>query len=589
MSNFFRLKNGRIVVSAEAPGGIYNSTQLKKIADLCAQDLAIVKATEDQRISLFVKEDDLDSVQLVLDAAGLRLRHYQDGIHQAVACIGEMCAHSEQDAVASAIAITEACAVKQCDKSLKIGVNGCSRCCVPSHSLDIDILGESGGYRLSLGGKNTHMPELAAFMAEHIPAEELAELVGKVIDLYNEKKQDDETLHDVLDRCGTSEFAEILAPYSQDAACFDSLDFDAKLSDEANDTQTATEEDYMGEPVDDDLDFDFSDSLNEDAPDVGEISPSEHLQKASSEDNRIDLEEDLSPSLMHNNESLDVNTEDFNQETSEESEQALNQSDHQDSEVSSAEITEELDDDLTASEDSESLTPIDLETQENEIDSEVVMSHVSDTELDENNASAEDIDNLDDELLDNEETAEFEEESELDAIDQDDDVAEIDELEGAEALKLDDESEQEHFEAELNESIDREVEINESSADDVSNDAEREKAVSAMSDSSLEEDRSEKRQTSVSVSSLAKGTKRSNVSSMFKVSGFGFNSNGDFHLSFVSGAFIDIDVSSLDDGEQREISLGNQSFTLTKGGEGLTVEVDGLKFFCPFESMLSAS
>ena len=587
MSNFFRLKNGRIVVAAEAPGGIYNSTQLKKIADLCAQDLAIVKTTEDQRISLFVKEEDLDAVQLVLDAAGLSLRHYQDGIHQAVACIGEMCAHSEQDAVASAVAITEACAGKQCDKPLKIGINGCSKCCVPSHSLDIDILGESGGYRLSLGGKNAHIPELAAFMAEHIPAGELADLVGKVIDLYNEKKQEDETLHDVLDRCGTSDFADILAPYSQDAACFDSLDFEAQLPDDSNDTQKPTEEVDMAEPVDDDLDFDFSESLNEDVPDVGEISPSEHLQASSTDDSRIDLEDDLSPSSMHDSESLDVTAADVSQEADEESEKASGQAELNDSEDSYDEKIEAVNEDSVASEDSESLAALNLENRENEIDSEVVMSHVSDTESDENIELSEDIDKLEDDLVDNEEAVDVEADGELDAIEQDGDNEEMSEIEDTEALELDDDSEQEHFEAELNESIDREVEINESSADYVSNDTEREKAVSAVSDSAPDDDVPEIGQSSAS--SVGYKNKPSNVASMFRVSGFGFNPNGDFHLSFVSGAFIDIDVSSLDNGEQREISLGNQSFAVTKGVDGLTVEVDGLKFFCPFESMQSAS
>ena len=59
MSELFKLKNGTVLVSTEAPGGIYNSAQLKKIAELCSKELAIVKATEDQRLALFVKEAEL--------------------------------------------------------------------------------------------------------------------------------------------------------------------------------------------------------------------------------------------------------------------------------------------------------------------------------------------------------------------------------------------------------------------------------------------------------------------------------------------------------------------------------------------------
>ncbi len=37
MSQLFRLKNGTVLLSTEAPGGIYNSGQLKKIAELCSK------------------------------------------------------------------------------------------------------------------------------------------------------------------------------------------------------------------------------------------------------------------------------------------------------------------------------------------------------------------------------------------------------------------------------------------------------------------------------------------------------------------------------------------------------------------------
>lgn len=591
MSNFFRLKNDRIVVSAEAPAGIYNSTQLKKIADLCAQDLAIVKATEDQRISLFVKEEDLDSVQLVLDAAGLSLRHYQDGIHQAVACIGEMCPHSEQDAVAAAIAVTEACAGKQCDKSIKIGINGCSKGCVPSHSFDIDILGEGEGYRLSLGGKNSHMPELAAFMAEHIPENELADLVGKVIDLYNDKKEGDESLHDLLDRCGTSEFASVLAPYSQDAACFDSLNIESQLPADEIDTQKTTEESNMAEPVDEDLDFDFSDSLNGN-PDVGEISPIQHLQKSSAEESRVDLVNDLSPTFIPENESMEISSSDSIDESDIENPQAAEQSSVslKEEEEPSDELMEPLAGQKDESEDPESQNFENSNIQQNETNSEVVMADTPETKLEENIESIEEVDNVGDETIENDQVTESasEADDEVVAIDQGhDDEVEMSAITEGDALEIDDESNQEDFEEEFNESVEREVEINDSSLDYDRNDAEIDKAVSAMSDSHDEPENTSTKHPSVTT--LERNKSHSNVSSMFKVSGFGFNDNGDFHLSFASGAFIDIDVSSLDNGEQREISLGTQSFAVTKGNDGLTVEIDGLKLFCPFESIQSAS
>ena len=62
MSKPFKLKNGTVLLSTEAPGGIYNSTQLEKIAQLCKKESAIVKVTEDQRLALFVKESELQNI-----------------------------------------------------------------------------------------------------------------------------------------------------------------------------------------------------------------------------------------------------------------------------------------------------------------------------------------------------------------------------------------------------------------------------------------------------------------------------------------------------------------------------------------------
>lgn len=218
MSELFKLKNGTVLVSTEAPGGIYNSAQLKKIADLCSKELAIVKATEDQRLALFVKESELDHVVSELKATGLGFRNYQEGVHQPVSCLGELCESHEQPALTTAMDLTKLIAHINLSSSLKIGINGCARCCTPCHTLDISVVGESGGYRVSLGGKTSQFPELASFFAEAVPAKELPRLLASIVQLYKDKAEPGESLNEVLDRCGSDEFVTALAPYSQDAA-----------------------------------------------------------------------------------------------------------------------------------------------------------------------------------------------------------------------------------------------------------------------------------------------------------------------------------------------------------------------------------
>jgi dissimilatory sulfite reductase (desulfoviridin) alpha/beta subunit len=264
MSTSFKLRNGTVLLSTEAPGGIYNTAQLAKIAALCDADAAIVKATEDQRLALFVPEAKARETADALKTVGLGVRHYQDGLHQPVACIGALCNESLQDALGAAMDVTRELSRITLGTSLRIGINGCARACVPTHTLDISIIGETNGYRISLGGKNTQIPEMASFMAEGVPAAKLPKLLQMVVSVYKDLAQKDETLQDVMERCGSTKFIEALAPYSQDAHQEDpfagvsgneTTDEDIKIDD-------LPDSGAMDEPQ---VDFAFAEELSADA------------------------------------------------------------------------------------------------------------------------------------------------------------------------------------------------------------------------------------------------------------------------------------------------------------------------------------
>lgn len=252
MGKAFKLRNGMLLVSTEAPGGIYNSAQLAAIAALAESDAAIVKATEDQRLALLVKPNKINEVATELRAVGLGLRHYQDGLHQPSACIGKYCPEYAQDALASAMDLSQALAAVELDTPLRIGVNGCGRCCVPTHTLDISVVGEGHGYRISLGGKNSQIPEMATFMAEGVPAEELPKLITKVVEVYKDVAHKDETLQETMERFGSGAFINALAPYSMDAAVSDTdTGTSAKLEDPFHGLDTAAGSSSVGPMVED--------------------------------------------------------------------------------------------------------------------------------------------------------------------------------------------------------------------------------------------------------------------------------------------------------------------------------------------------
>lgn len=299
MSQLFKLKNGTVLLSTEAPGGVYNSGQLKKIAELCSKELAVVKATEDQRLALFVKESEVEKVVAQLQTMGLGVRNYQAGLHQPIACLGELCEQHEQPALASAMDLTKAIAEIQLNAPLKIGINGCARCCTPCHTFDISILGEPSGYRISLAGKNSQFPELSSFFAEGVPPKELPRLIKKVIELFQKLAEPGETLHSVLERSGVEEFVAALAPYSQDAAHrddpFASPAADAGLMAAAT-ADEGEELDVEAEvaPADEDFSLDDDFSLEAETPDdsLSLDAPAEASAPMEEEELSFDLEDE---------------------------------------------------------------------------------------------------------------------------------------------------------------------------------------------------------------------------------------------------------------------------------------------------------
>ena len=158
MSGAFKLKNGSLLLSAEAPGGMYNHSQLKKIAEICEKGSGVVKATEDQRLALFVEEDQLEQVKEELKSCGLWARGYQQGLHMPITCVGELWPEQQQDSMGTTLELSALLADIELDNPLKIGINGSVECLIPTHTLDVSIIGDTNGYKVYLGGKNSLIP-----------------------------------------------------------------------------------------------------------------------------------------------------------------------------------------------------------------------------------------------------------------------------------------------------------------------------------------------------------------------------------------------------------------------------------------------
>ncbi len=667
MSALFKLKNGTNFLLTEAPGGIYNSAQLKKIAELCEDDLAIVKATEDQRLGLFVIDDNITHVTQTLSEIGLGVRHYRDGLHQAVACLGELCQDHEQDALGTAMDLAQKLEDLQSQSPLRIGINGCFQCCTPCHTLDISLVGDSSGYRISLGGKSSQVPEFAAFMAEHVPTELVGDLLKKVVQLFNDKAAEGETLHDVIERCGVAEFVACLAPYSQDAHSGDDVFHEAAESD--NDVSRPLEADESHNESEDVGDADDLDLLSEDdLDDLGDLDEDqldgEHYlseddsESIESQSNMLDPDElessegddlgdniTLSESDLDNMDELEIATDSLEDEgdtlsiTDESNSGNSLDIDEADLELDDIDVDPEESDSASAhATDSQALDEdIAMETLSAEEDAEIeevsIELPVENEELDEINLDFGDqkqIEHSSDEDLElelDEDVSEFTSENPIHSSDEElppeDESA--DEIFGADQqvppdVQDDDQSihedefaevDEEYVESKIIADIDKEAEILATSEID-DNHEHREHTLELLNEDEIEEEIEidedidadfsdydssldiDDTTLEQNVPELASEQDKpgSNLSQsvaskvQFIFSGVSV-SEGTIHLSFDSGAFIDIDINSFT--EKKSFNLGGQVCTLLRAEKGVHVEVDGMKLFYPLEKLSVAS
>jgi uncharacterized protein YjbI with pentapeptide repeats len=216
----FLLKNESYFLLAEAVGGVYNADQLKVIASISESESAFIKVTEDHAVGLMVARDMLPAVQESLRQAGLIPRLFRGpGKPMPRACLGELCPHCEQDALGDSITLSNelAEAFPNGAPPLRIALNGCHQNCLASGTDDIHLVGEAEGYKLSIGGKGAELPQLGQFLDDNIEPAALGGALATIIQTFLDNRADQESLHDFIERCGTSVFSQSEAPEAPEA------------------------------------------------------------------------------------------------------------------------------------------------------------------------------------------------------------------------------------------------------------------------------------------------------------------------------------------------------------------------------------
>ena len=181
-------KNGTYSVVPRMWGGVTNSSELRRIADVVDKyKIPMVKVTGGQRIDLLgVKKDDLPSVWRDLDMpSGLA---YAKALRTVKTCVGsEWCRFGVQDSTQMGIDLEKALWRMYAPHKVKLGVSGCPRNCAESGVKDVGVIGVDSGWEIYVAGNGGIKTEVAQFLVKLKTAEEVIEYAGAFLQLYREE------------------------------------------------------------------------------------------------------------------------------------------------------------------------------------------------------------------------------------------------------------------------------------------------------------------------------------------------------------------------------------------------------------------
>ncbi|MEC1431510.1 NADPH-nitrite reductase [Bacillus subtilis] len=204
-------KDGTYSVVPRMYGGVTNSTDLRKIADVVDKyEIPLVKMTGGQRIDLIgVKKEDLPKVWEDLDmpsgyAYGKTLRTVKT-------CVGEQfCRFGTQDSMALGIALEKKFEGLNTPHKVKMAVSACPRNCAESGIKDLGVVGIDGGWELYVGGNGgTHL-RAGDLLMKVKTNEEVLEYAGAYLQYYRETANYLERTAAWLERVGLSHVQSVL-------------------------------------------------------------------------------------------------------------------------------------------------------------------------------------------------------------------------------------------------------------------------------------------------------------------------------------------------------------------------------------------
>ncbi|HYB34701.1 MAG TPA: nitrite reductase large subunit NirB [Mycobacterium sp.] len=220
-------RDGTFSVVPQMKGGVTNSEQLRKIADVADKyQIPLIKLTGGQRIDLLgVRKEDLPKVWADL---GMPSGHaYGKSFRTVKTCVGsDFCRYGVGDSTALGIAIEERFQGIPSPAKMKLAVTGCPRNCAEALCKDLGVVAIEGGrweiYVGGAAGSHVRKGDLLATVNTH---EEVLTLTGRFLQYYRENASWLERTYAFVPRVGIEKIRAVVVDDSEGIAA----DLDARM------------------------------------------------------------------------------------------------------------------------------------------------------------------------------------------------------------------------------------------------------------------------------------------------------------------------------------------------------------------------
>ncbi|OBF63517.1 nitrite reductase large subunit [Mycobacterium sp. 852002-51971_SCH5477799-a] len=217
-------RDGTFSVIPQVKGGVTNSEQLRKIADVADKyEIPMIKLTGGQRIDLLgVRKEDLPAVWSDL---GMPSGYaYGKSFRTVKTCVGtDFCRYGLGDSTALGIAIEERYQGLASPAKMKLAVTGCPRNCAEALCKDLGVVAiEGGAWQIYVGGAAGAHVRKGDLLATVDTTAEVITLTGRFLQYYRENANWLERTYAFVPRVGIDRIREIVVEDSDGIA--DDLD-----------------------------------------------------------------------------------------------------------------------------------------------------------------------------------------------------------------------------------------------------------------------------------------------------------------------------------------------------------------------------